>query len=555
MTNRVWILVLGIATFSVSTQLPGQQPDKAGQNGVQPALSAIDGEAIRAHMRFLSDSLLQGRAPDGPGYQVAARYVQTELESMGLKPAGANGDWYQPVPLRKSVLDSAKSSLVLIRSDGKRALVDGQDYVFSASLSKTDSTVEAPVVFVGFGVTSKHQHYDDYAGVDVKGKIVVMIDGAPAKFPSEERAYNSDGIVKARNAVAHGAVGLLDFMLPEDAKRYPWAWLVPQVQAGAMGWMEENGEVHNTFPQLRANALLSDQGATVLFAGAPKTLSEVFAEARAGQLQAFAMPLSVQMHTVSTHKSVTSPNIVARLEGSDPQLREQYVVYTAHVDHLGICPPANGDSVCHGAVDNASGTASVLEIARAYTRLAQAPRRSVLFVFVTGEEMGLLGSDYFAWHPTVPLKSIVANVNVDGAPGIYYAMKDVVPLGSEHTSLGKTVEEAANQVGYSISPDPMPEEVGFIRSDQYSFVLRGIPAVDLIDGVKAVDPKIDGLAVVKKWLVTRYHTPLDSMDQPLDYDSAAKGSRMNFLIGYDVAQADNVPTWNKGDFFGEAFGK
>lgn len=555
MANRVGILLLGITIFGVSSQLSGQQPDKAEQNGVHAALAAIDGEAIRAHMQFLSDSLLEGRAPDGSGYAIAARYVQTELEGMGLKPAGTNGDWYQPVPLRKSVLDSARSSLVLIRSDGKRALVDGQDYVFIASLSKTASTVEAPVVFVGFGVTSKHQHYDDYAGVDVKGKVVAMIDGAPAKFPSEERAYNSDGIIKARNAVVHGAVGILEIMLPEDSKRYPWAWLVPQIQAGSMGWVAENGEVHNTFPQLGANALLSDQGAVVLFAGAPKTLSEIFAAARAGQPQAFALPLSVRMQTVSTHKSLVSPNIVARLDGADPKLREQYVVYTAHVDHLGICPPVNGDSVCHGAVDNASGTASVLEIARAYTRLAQAPRRSVLFVFVTGEEMGLLGSDYFAWHPTVPLKNIVANVNVDGAPGIYYAMKDVVPLGSEHTSLGKTVEAAAREVGYSISPDPMPEEVGFIRSDQYSFVLRGIPAVDVIDGVKAEDPKIDGLAVVKKWLVTRYHTPLDSMDQPLDYDSAAKGSKMNFLVGYDVAQAEQAPTWNAGDFFGETFAK
>jgi hypothetical protein len=555
MVNRVGMLLLGIAIFGVSSQLSGEQPDKAEQNGVQPALAGIDGEAIRAHMRFLSDRLLEGRAPDGPGYAIAARYVQTELESMGLKPAGTNGDWYQPVPLRKSVLDSAKSSLVLVRSDSKRALVDGQDYVFSASLSRADSTVEAPVVFVGFGVTSRQQHYDDYAGVEVKGKVVAMIDGAPAKFPSEERAYNSDGIIKARNAVAHGAVGILEIMLPEDSKRYPWAWLVPQIQAGSMGWLEENGEVHNTFPQLRANALLSDQAAVVLFAGAPKTLNDVFAAARAGQPQAFALPLSVRMQTVSMHKSLVSPNIVARLEGSDAKLREQYVVYTAHVDHLGICPPVDGDSVCHGAVDNASGTASVLEIARAYTRLAQAPRRSVLFVFVTGEEMGLLGSDYFAWHPTVPLRNIVANVNVDGAPGIYYAMKDVVPLGSEHTSLGRTVEEAAHELGYSISPDPMPEEVAFIRSDQYSFVLRGVPAVDVTDGVHAVDPKIDGLAMVKKWLVTRYHTPLDSMDQPLDYDSAAKGSRMNFLVGYDVAQAEKTPTWNAGDFFGETFAK
>jgi len=196
----------------------------------------------------------------------------------------------------------------------------------------------------------------------------------------------------------------------------------------------------------------------------------------------------------------------------------------------------------------------LLEIARAYASLPQPPRRSVLFVFVTGEEMGLLGSDYFAHYPTVPLKSIVANVNIDGAPGILFPMKDIVALGAEHSSLGDDVASTAKLLGYSVSPDPMPEEVFFIRSDQYSFVLQGVPAVNINDGVKAVDPKINALEVSKKWAVTRYHTPLDNMDQPMDLDSAAKMSVVNFLIGYQVAQQDTAPTWNKGDFFGTAFG-
>jgi Zn-dependent M28 family amino/carboxypeptidase len=175
-------------------------------------------------------------------------------------------------------------------------------------------------------------------------------------------------------------------------------------------------------------------------------------------------------------------------------------------------------------------------------------------VFVTGEEMGLLGSDYYAHYPTVPLKSIVANVNIDGAPGMLVPVKDIVPLGAEHSSLGDDVAASAKLLGYSISPDPMPEEVFFIRSDQYSFVLQGVPAVNINDGVKAVDPKINALEVGKKWAVTRYHTPLDNMDQPMDLDSAARMSVINFLVGYQVAQQDNAPTWNKGDFFGTAFG-
>jgi Zn-dependent M28 family amino/carboxypeptidase len=260
------------------------------------------------------------------------------------------------------------------------------------------------------------------------------------------------------------------------------------------------------------------------------------------------------MHTVSAQSVIQSSNIIAELKGSDPALRDQYVVYTAHVDHLGICPAVDGDNVCHGALDNASGTSAVLEIARAYASLPAPPKRSMLFVFVTGEEMGLLGSDYFAHYPTVPLKSIVANVNVDEAPGAFYPMKDVVPLGAEHSSLGDEVASAAKMMGYGISPDPMPEEVGFIRSDQYSFVLQGVPAVDITDGVRATDPNINGLAVIKKWNTTRYHTPLDNMSQPIDFDSMQKAAVMNFLVGYQVAQHAGAPEWNKGDFFGTTFG-
>jgi Zn-dependent M28 family amino/carboxypeptidase len=173
---------------------------------------------------------------------------------------------------------------------------------------------------------------------------------------------------------------------------------------------------------------------------------------------------------------------------------------------------------------------------------------------VTGEEMGLLGSDYFAHFPTVPLKSIVANINIDGAPGSYFPTNDVVALGAEHSTLGGVVDSAAKSMGYQVSPDPMPEEVSFIRSDQYSFVLQGVPAVDITDGVNATDPKINGLEVIKKWLVTRYHTPLDNIDQPIDFHSAAKGAVMNFLVGYQVAQQTVTPAWNRGDFFGTTFG-
>jgi len=524
------------------------------------ATKVIRPEQIRAHIRFLADSLLQGRFPGTPGYDIAARYVAAELEGMGLRP-GVSGGWFQNVPFAKAVTDEAASSLTLTINGKDQKLVDAKDYILftwftspAAKAGKAESDVSAPLVFVGFGVTAPDHKYDDYAGMDVRGKIVVGLSGAPSAFPSTERAYYSDYIVKAKNALARGAVGTIELMLPEDFKRFPWDWNVPQIQMGELHWLDKNGVPHDFFSQLRGSALMSEQGAAKLFAGAPATLDQVYATARASKPQAFPLPVSVHIHTVATQSVIQSANVVAELRGSDPALRDQYVVYTAHIDHLGICPAINGDNVCHGALDNASGVATLLEIARAYSRLQQPPRRSVLFVFVTGEEMGLLGSDYFAHNPTVPLKSIVANVNMDGAPGQFYAMKDVVPLGSEHSTLGDDVAAASKVLDYEVSPDPMPEENNFIRSDQYSFVLQGVPAVDVTDGVHSTDPAIDGFAYQKKWLTTRYHTPLDSMDQPINFDEMAKGAVLNFLIGYRVAQHNQAPDWNKGDFFGTTFG-
>jgi hypothetical protein len=520
----------------------------------QAAMNAIRPDAIRAHMRFLSDSLLTGRAPGTPGYQIAARYVAAQLEASGLQSAGMSGTWYQTVPLRKSVVDDARSSIILVTESGEQALVSLKDYVFYGDLNRVDSSIAAPLVFVGFGVTAKEHDCDDYAGADVKGKIAIVLDGAPPKFPSTVRAYYSDFNVKARNAVAHGAVGFMDFMTPEGQKRDPWNWIMPQIQMGAMQWLDQKGIPHNGFPELRVAAILNQSGGEKLFAGSGKTLDQLFETARASQPQALALPVTARIHEISTHTASDSPNIVGEVVGSDPALRNQYVVYTAHVDHLGICPPVNGDNVCHGALDNASGTASLLEIARAFASLPKAPRRSILFVFVTGEEMGLLGSDYFANFPTVPRSAIAANINIDGAPGLFYPMKDLIVLGVEHSSLEQQVQPAAKRIGYSLSPDPMPEENFFVRSDQYSFVLQGVPAVDVTDGIHAIDPKIDGLKLQKEWMVTKYHTPLDNMDQALDYASGARAAGVNFLVGYEVAQQDAPPTWDKGDFFGEKFG-
>jgi Zn-dependent M28 family amino/carboxypeptidase len=268
----------------------------------------------------------------------------------------------------------------------------------------------------------------------------------------------------------------------------------------------------------------------------------------------FVIGDTATIHVATRLEALRSPNVVARLRGSDPRLREEYVVYTAHSDHLGMGEFIDGDNIYNGAVDNASGTAALLEIARAYSQMEPPPRRSILFAAVTGEEAGLIGSDYFAHSPTVPKHAMVADINMDGA-ALSWPLEDVLARGEEHSTLGVQVREAAERLKLAVAHDPFPEQVFFIRSDQYSFVRQGIPAVGSNPGLKSSDPKIQPKELVLQWISTVYHTPKDDMNQRIDFDATAKFSRFNFLLGYLIAQETERPAWHPGDFFGEKYGK
>ena len=241
------------------------------------------------------------------------------------------------------------------------------------------------------------------------------------------------------------------------------------------------------------------------------------------------------------------------LRGSDARLRDEVVVFTAHLDHLGVGEPVRGDSIYNGALDNASGSAALLEIARAFTTLPERPRRSVLFLSVTAEEDGLLGSDYYAQHPTVPIERIVANVNIDGL-AILYPLRDIVMLGAEHSTLDSTVARVARRMGVAVSPDPFPQEVFFVRSDQYSFVRRGIPSLFPFMGLQS-DSGVYAPTRFKQWLATRYHTSQDDADQPMDLASGAKSAQLEFMVGLEIANAPERPAWKEGDFFERTFGR
>ena len=344
----------------------------------------------------------------------------------------------------------------------------------------------------------------------------------------------------------HGAAGVLIVWTRHQGA--PWDAIVNDLQGGLIAWLNQRGEPDGAFPELRGKAVLSDSSAAALFRGTTPSYADILASAKSRMLPAFDLPLRATMRTVTEHQQIESPNVVGVLRGSDPRVRNEFVVYTAHLDHLGIGTPIRGDSIYNGALDNASGSAALLEVARAFAGLPRAPRRSVLFVAVTGEEKGLIGSDYFAQNPTVPIQNIVANLNMDGM-GILQPWRQVLPMGAEHTTLDAIVGRVAARERIELGPDPSPEEASFVRSDQYSFVRRGVPALYL-----DVGPGVDGSARLQEWIRTRYHTPKDDLDQPMDMVSGARHAQFNFLVGLEIANADERPAWKPGDFFGRMFG-
>jgi Zn-dependent M28 family amino/carboxypeptidase len=396
-------------------------------------------------------------------------------------------------------------------------------------------------VFAGYGGKN------DYATMDVHGKIVAILSGAPPNFPSDQRAFFSDSLRKLQLAASRGAIGVLTIPTRTDTKRFPWEKAVKQPDMRGMRAIDGD-QVGDVVPEIRANVSLGPTATAALFAPAPMTLDAVLDDAEKSISHSFPMNAKVSIHTATTHGTAESENIIGVLRGSTKP--NEYVVYTAHLDHLGLAPTGE-DRVYNGALDNASGIAALIEIARAFAALPQRPARSVAFVAVTGEEKGELGSNYFAAHP--PFSAIVANINMDMFTMLFPA-GDVIALGAEHSTLGDYAPEAAKQAGFTISPDPLPEEVRFIRSDQYSFVKHGIPAITFKAGSKSLDPAIDGDKVTREWLRNVYHTVHDNPDQQLDYKSGARWADLNFDLGLAVANAPDVPHWKPGDFFGGMFG-
>ncbi|MEW9798061.1 M28 family metallopeptidase [Alteromonas sp. CYL-A6] len=544
--GQTWLSGAAAALLAFSA---GAHQHEGGEVSFSP-----DTQRIKSHLFFLADDLLEGRDTGSRGHDIAALYIATEFAKYGLTPMGTDG-YMQNVRFRKAMLVQESPQFSLTKNGDTVSFDYPKDYLAGPSLLSEQAGVTGEMVFVGYGIIAPELNHNDYDGLDVKGKIVVTLAGKPGSFPSEEGAHFASGYQKQKYAAEHGAIGMITVTTPKNEKVRPYQSRLSYIHTPRMAWLKDDNTPANTFPQLKDGAYLSEGAARVLFDGAEQSLDEVYAILENDGVPAgFPLPGSVSMSKQSTHTQISSPNVVAKLEGSDPALKDEYVVFSAHSDHIGFAKTVKKDNINNGAMDNASGTAVMLETARLFSQMEHKPKRSILFVSVTGEEKGLLGADYFAHNPTVPVQSMVANVNLD-MPILTYEFADVIAFGANHSDMQASVEKATSNAGISLSPDPWPEQALFTRSDHYAFVKQGVPAVFLVPGLKSKDPEVDGAKVFGQFLSTHYHKPSDDIHQPFNWNAADTFTRVNAQIGWTLANQDARPSWNEGDFFGTTFGR
>lgn len=498
---------------------------------------------MRADVEFLASDLLEGRDTGSRGYDIAAAYVSSQYRAIGLKPGGPGGSWYLQVPLRRALhAGPAQASIV---TDGETIRLGPADFTARPSLTRQVRTIDSPLVFVGHGISDPRLSIDDYAGLDLRGKIAVAIEGAPPGLPDEIAAHLDSA--KEATAAAKGAAGLIEIT---QTGRRPGANRFHLSGQTLIDWAEPSGGAAGQTSRLDLVGTMSRKVAERLFEAAGKDLRAIVASAaRPGTLSGFGLPARLRLSDRTTWQNFTSPEVIGILPGADPALRHEHVVLMAHLDHLG--PKQNArpgeDRIYNGAIDNAAGVATMLEAARKFVASGKRPRRSIVFIANTAEEVGLRGADYFAANPTVPLQSIVAVVDLD-MPVLLYQFADVIAFGGEHSTLSRHIADAAASMGVVVSADPMPEEAIFVRSDHYRFVTRGIPAVLLMTGHGN-----GGEAKWKEFLATVYHRPGDDAEQPILWDQGARYAELSYRIARALADSDERPLWFSGDYFGETF--
>lgn len=505
---------------------------------VAPDMPVFSAARVKAHVEYLASDAMEGRNAGTPGHERAARYVSEQFAAMGLKPGGDNGSWYQMVPLAQFALDETKPASLSV---GNARFVNGDEVLIGPAPQSGNATqtVKAPAVFAGYGFE------EDYAGLDTRGKIVVVLFGVP-KGLSPEAARALAPIDKGPVAGRHGALGLVYLFTPADERRVSWPSARDYSMRSQSTWLGPNGAPLGVDPGVAIGAYARSSVAKGMLEDSDAMFDSLAGGARP---KGYALKLPITIERTSKVTVTPSPNVIAVLPGSDPVLKNEYVVLSAHLDHEGVDPNLPGkDKIYNGAMDNAAGVATMLEAARAFAESKQRPRRSILFVALTAEEDGLFGSEYLSKYPvTGPNEKLVADVNLD-MPILLYDFKDVVAFGAEHSTLGPIVERAAGRIGVTLSPDPMPEEQFFVRSDHYNFVKAGVPSIFLMTGFAN-----GGEKAFRHFLANNYHKVSDQTDLPFNWASGAKFAQINYLIAREIADGAEAPRWYEGNSFGDRF--
>jgi hypothetical protein len=510
------------------------------QTSVQPDWDAA-GAAWWSHVQYLADDKLQGRLPGTPGFESATQYVESQFKAIGLKPAGGNG-FRQPIKLLSLRIDDAKSSVQLESAGNRTTLKVGDDITLSPHIT-AGTAVDAPLVFIGYGLRLPTKHIDDLAGLDLHGKVVVLYNGAPAKLQGPLRAYSRMPGERWKVLKAAGAIGIIAINPPRPLPG-------PTPTAGAPAPTTPPPAPRptiliadpslDTLAGMRVNASMSPKNADKLLSLSGHTLAELQPLIDAGKpLPTFAMNTTVHVVTaIEQNPSIDTQNVVGELEGSDRKLKNEYIIISAHLDHLGVGRPVDGDAIYNGAMDNASGVASVIETAKLLTA-GPRPKRSILFIALTGEEMGELGSAYFAAKPTVEKSQIVADLNMDMFLPLF-PLRYLEVQGLGESTLGNDARAVSQLNDVEVQFDKQPDENRFIRSDQVNFVAQGIPALAFKFGWVPDSPE---MKTFNEWVKVRYHKPSDDLQQPIDKAAAAQFTHLLAQLALRVADAPQRPSW------------
>jgi Zn-dependent M28 family amino/carboxypeptidase len=521
--------------------LPALSAAQIPQPASAPAAkSQFDGNSWWGYVKVLAANDMEGRETGSPALRRAEAFIVEQLQKNRLEPAGADG-FYQTMQFESRQIVESGSSLNLLKGKLVEPLSFADDAFFSTRVDLAPS-VEAPLVFAGYGLSIPEKNYDDLAGLDLKGKVAVFVSGAPADIPGALASHYQSTAERWKALKKAGAVGTIVILNPASMD-IPWARISANRAHPNMSLI---GQEFNENAGQKLAVLFNPASAGKLFEGSGHNLQEILDLARERKpLPTFPLALSIRAKAEVNKKKVESANVVAKLPGSDAKLQNEYVVLSAHIDHIGIGEPIHGDRIYNGAMDNASGSAVLLDVAASLRKSAEKPRRSILFLFLTGEEKGLLGSRYFTEHPTVRPESMVADINIDMFLPII-PLKVLTIYGLAESDLGDMARQVAQSLGIRSQPDPEPQRNAFIRSDQYNFIRHGVPALAMKVGF---DPGSPEQQRFKDWLTHRYHAPSDDLDQPVDMSAAARYEDVIRGLLLRVADEQDHPQWKADSFF------